>query len=150
MKTIKKVAVLLVLLLLYNCNNSEVEKLELRLSKLEKENSKLIDSLAKLEYSKIISSEMILIPNNKSKGKSVFGMVINRLKGKKVNLYQTDTLHFIEGVKKKLIYSNYSSSQFEIEIDPDYIKNNVLYLVGEYDIDSVKVQIPGVLMLNPQ
>ncbi|MDE1208457.1 hypothetical protein [Tenacibaculum larymnensis] len=132
-------------LLLLSCNNKE---LETKLKSLQQENKKLKDSIVRFNYNKIISSEMIILPSNNTNEVKFDGMIYNRLDKVSYDLYQLDTLHYIEGVTKKVIFKNNLSSQFQIKADESLIKNNILYLMAEYNLDSLKVQIPGVLYLK--
>lgn len=132
-------------MLLVSCNNSSLKN---RVDELEKTNKALKDSIVKINYDKIISSEMIILPSN-TDGKYKFdAMIYNQFKGVKYDLYQLDTLHYIKNVTKKLIMKNSSFSQFQVAIDKELINNNTLYLMAEYNLDSIKVQIPGVLKLK--
>ncbi|CAL2102078.1 conserved protein of unknown function [Tenacibaculum sp. 190130A14a] len=143
----KQRIVLLVLSTVFiNCNTN---KLEGELEILKKENKELRDSINKLNYAKILSSEMIILPSKEKVGGQKFdGLLCNRLNEFSFDLYQLDTLHYTKGVKKREIFTNHSSPQFQIEVDRSLIKNKTLYLLAEYDLDSIKIQVPGILYLN--
>ena len=146
MKGVRIILLIGVSLVLIGCNN---KKLEAKVNRLEKQNKELRDSIKELNYSRILSSEMVILPtNSENKGLKFDGMLYNKLNQSNFNLYQLDTLHYVKDVEKKEVLKNHSSPQFQIEVDKALIKNNVLYLLAEFDLDSVKVQVPGVLYLK--
>ena len=141
----KEIIFLFTCLFLFNCNNKQLEN---KVRDLELINKSLLDSIKKMNYNKLTSSEMIILPSKNSKGIRFDGMVYNQLKGFKYNLYQLDTLHYVRGVNKKLIFKDYTFPQFQIDVDKKLIKKQTLYLVAEYDLDSLKIHVPGIFNLG--
>ncbi|WP_159246252.1 hypothetical protein [Tenacibaculum maritimum] len=142
----KNIVFFAVSLLLLSCSNKDLKN---KITYLEQVNKELKDSINKFNYNKIISSEMLVLPSQDNIGNVRFdGMIYNKLNRINYSLYQLDTLHYVKNVTKKMIFKNHSSPQFQIEVDKKLIKNNTLYLMAEYDLDTLKVQIPGVLYLK--
>lgn len=143
----QRIVLLILSVVLINCNT---DKLEGELEILKKENKELRDSINTLNYSRVLSSEMIILPSKGKDGEQKFdGLLYNRLDKFSFDLYQLDTLHYAKGVQKREIFRNHSSSQFQIEeVDRSLIKNETLYLLAEYDLDSIKIQVPGILYLD--
>lgn len=133
------------IMLLASCNNKNLES---KIEELKQINEALKDSISKINYNKIISSEMIILPSKVEGDNKFDAMIYNQLKGFNYDLYQLDTFHYVKNVTKKIIMKNSSFSQFQVKIDKNLIKNNTLYLLAEYNLDSIKVQIPGVLNLK--
>lgn len=136
---------LIVSIVLLSCNNKELES---KINSLEIENKELRDSIKKYNYYRILSSEMIILPSKNTEKIKFDGMLYNRLNNVPFTLYQLDTLHYTKGVKRREIFRNHSSPQFQIEVHRSLIKNKTLYLLAEYNIDSIKIQVPGILYLN--
>lgn len=134
-----------ILILTTSCQNQNIEELNSRISELENLNTKLIDPLNRNEYEKIMASELIgipdknqLIPNQPNK--FIFSLpTIQKIH--EYNVYRI-TRNGDEEVRE-LLYEKYTESRFEFDFIPKTDKEKSFELLAEFDLDSIKIHIPG-------
>ncbi len=146
----KRIILLNLVLLCLSCGNDET--LQNRISELETQNQVLLDSLEKLAVSQVYSSEIIILPENsdlKLNEKNRFvGYIVEHQKFLKYNLYSVDTTYYLAGAKKELIESGLTDFKFDFEFIPEKQRENWVHIMAEFDLDSVKVQIPGIVVMD--
>ena len=135
----------IILILTTSCENHKIIELNNRINELENLNAKLTDSLNRNEYLKVISSELIgipqkniLIPNEPNK--FTFLLPSNQ-KFPEYNVYRITKNGNEE--KRELLYESYKESRFEFNFIPKSDNDNSFELLAEFDLDSIKVQIQG-------
>ncbi|WP_271784924.1 hypothetical protein [Aquimarina algiphila] len=143
--------IILSLSLFFSCSD-ETAKLNNRISELEQENKILIDSINKIEYNKIINSELIMIPHsNKLKVNEVnkiTGLLVEHQKFKDFNIFKRDTTLYTSEPERELMFKNYSNYRFEFDYTPKTKKDNWIHILAEFDLDSIKVKIPGIMAME--
>jgi len=146
----KRIILLNLILLCLSCGNDETIKN--RITELETQNQVLLDSLEKLAVLQVYSSEIIILPENsdlKQNEKNRFvGYIVEHQKYLKYNLYKVDTTHYTAGAKKELIGSGLTDYKFDFEYIPEKQKENWIHILAEFDLDSVKVQMPGIVIMD--
>ena len=145
MKNITLIATILILGT--SCENQKITELNNRVSELENLNTKLIDSLNRIEYLKVISSELIGIPDKNNlipnqPNKFIF-LLPTAQKFPEYNVYRI-TKNGNEEVRE-LLYENYKDSRFEFNFIPKNKDDQSFELLAEFDLDSITVQIPGMI-----
>ena len=137
-------------MLCVSCGNQE--KLEKQISDLENQNRILLDSLENLAVSQIYSSELIILPETTDlklhEKNKLFGLLVEHQKFLKYNLYRVDTTYHTSGAKRELIASGLTDYQFEFEYVPEKKNDNWIHILAEFDLDSVKIQIPGIVVMD--
>ena len=146
----KRILLLYLILLCVSCGNQE--KLENRITDLENQNKVLLDSLEKLAVLQVYSSELVLLPEDTDlklhEKNKIFGLLVEHQKYLKYDLYRVDTTHHTSGAKRELIASGLTDYQFDFEYVPEKKKDNWIHILAEFDLDSVKVQIPGIVVMD--
>ncbi|PWI31414.1 hypothetical protein DI383_01735 [Flavobacteriaceae bacterium LYZ1037] len=133
-----------------SCKNKKIEELNNRISELETINLKLRDSINQSIYMRIISSELIgipnknnLIPNKPNKFTFIFPSI---QKFPEYSVYRL-TKNGDEEIRE-LLYENHKESKFEFNFIPKDDKDNSFELLTEFDLDSIIVQIPGKIDMS--
>ncbi len=146
----RRLILLCLCMLFFACGNQD--ELINRVSELEMQNKILRDSLQKLAVIQVYSSEIIVHPESaqldlQKKNKFV-GYLVEHQKYLKYNLYKTDTTHYTSGANRELIASGLKDYKFNFEFTPKKRKENWIHILAEFDLDSVKVQIPGIVVMD--
>ncbi|WP_348745953.1 hypothetical protein [Tenacibaculum sp. 190524A02b] len=145
----KNIILLLALVLTISCENKKLEELNIKISKLEKLNKKLLDSLNKKTYERLINSNLWgisenneLITNKPNKFKFVFSSI---QKLPEYNIYAITK----KGDKKirTLIYENYTDAQFEYSFIPESKSDNSFEIETLFSLDSITIEIPGKISI---
>jgi hypothetical protein len=148
----KKIFLITLSLTMFFSCSDETLKLNSRILQLEQENKTLIDSIDKIEYNKIVNSELIMLPHsNKLKVNEVnkiTGLLVEHQTFKDFNIFERDTTLYTSEPEKKLIFKNYSNYRFEFDYIPKTKKDNWIHILAEFDLDSIKVKIPGIMALD--
>ena len=144
------ILVVIILILTTSCENKEVAELNSRLSKLEIQNAKLTDSLNRIEYEKIMASALYGIPDN-------IKMVPNQANRFNFLFHSTENIHPYNVYRitkngneevRELIYENHKKSIFEFDFVPETDKDKSFELLAVFDLDSIKVLIPGSIDMS--
>lgn len=144
------ITILFSFILIISCKDNRVEKLNNRIYQLEVLNKKLSDSLSRNTYKRIINSTLWgisekkdLSVNEPNKFKFVFSSL------QELPEYNIYAITKKEGKKSRaLIYESYTKSQFEYDFTPKNKKDNSFEIEALFDLDSILVQIPGVIKIN--
>lgn len=143
------IPLLFILILITSCENKKIEELNNKISKLEKLNKKLSDSLSKKTYNRLINSNLWgisekndLIINKPNKFKFVFSSI---QKLPEYNIYAVTK----KGNKKSstLIYEKYTASEFEYDFIPENKKDNSFEIQALFSLDSILIEIPGKITM---
>ncbi|AUC84829.1 hypothetical protein CW731_05765 [Polaribacter sp. ALD11] len=143
------ITLLFMLVLITSCGNKKIEKLNNKISELEKLNKILLDSLSNKTYNRLINSNLWgisekndLIINKPNKFKFVFSSI---QKLPKYNIYAVTK----KGGKKSstLIYENYTESEFEYDFIPENKKDNSFQIQALFALDSILIEIPGKITM---
>ncbi|MGG6229699.1 hypothetical protein [Tenacibaculum sp. SDUM215027] len=144
----KKINFLLIFCILsFSCNNEKVKGLETRVSRLEKENIKLKDSLKKLTYNMLISSQLIGIPEENN-------LKINQKNKFKFFFYQEqklpayDIFEIDNKGEKKLLLKDYKKSDFYYDFIPKSNEDKSFKIKTLFYLDTVAIEIPGVINMK--
>ena len=140
----------LVLILTCSCNNIENEELNSRITELENLNKTLTDSLNKIEFDRIINSQLIALPYEKNiipnKPNKLNYWFHSNIDFPKYNVYRI-TKNGNEDVKE-MIYENYNKSSFDFEFIPKTNKESRIELLIEFNLNGKKVKIPSVTYIE--
>ncbi|SFN37601.1 hypothetical protein SAMN04487989_10115 [Bizionia echini] len=139
--------IVIILILGTSCQNQKIAELNNQITELEDLNTELTDSLNRYDYLKVISSELIGIPDNTNlvpnqPNKFIF-LLPTIQKFPEYNVYRI-TKNGNEEVRE-LLYENYKESRFEFNFIPKNENDKSFELLAEFDLDSIKVQIPGII-----
>jgi hypothetical protein len=133
--------------MIFSCRNNENENLKKRIAELEILNNKLNESLHALELSKLRSSELLLFPQKYTfevgRNYEVYGRMFEKAKIHRYNVYQTDSLHTTES--RRLLIKDCSETQFKVNFKPKSKNDNVMFLLAEFKLDSLKIEFPGII-----
>ena len=137
----KNIVIITLVFLLVSCNNEETDNLQKRIAELEATNKKLQDSLNNIERDKIISSSLILIPQEekmRSQETNKFtGIFFQDVNFPKYNVYEVFTDS--DGEKqRKLIREGVTDSKFQYEFTPTSKTDNQIELIAEFEKDTLK------------
>ena len=146
MKTNFKLIISILIFTITSCGNGEIAELKNRISKLESTNSKLADSITKLNYNKIINLDVISLTDKpilkvgkKEKVKFIFHYQENLFK---YDVYTTDSA----GSPDKLIYENLTDNEFEYEFIPTEKGKEIVELIAVFKIKNKlfdeKINVP--------
>ncbi len=142
---------LLVLIFVISCDDSKIKNLNNRISYLEAVNKNLRDSLNNVAYMRIISSELIgipeksvLIPNQPNKFTFMLKDLHQDLPEYSVYLITKDG----KKEEKELLYKNIKKPEFEFNFIPKDEKEKSFELSAEFDLDSVEVRISGAIDMS--
>ncbi len=144
----KKITIVfLILVSIISCENGKIEKLNNRISELEKLNKKLSDSLNKVTHNRLINSNLWGIPEHKdlkinkpNKFKFVFSSIQELPKYKVYAITGKERL-------KTLIYDDYTKSEFEYDFIPKNEKDNSFEVKAFFLLDSAVVEISGKIKM---
>lgn len=140
---IKLLKLTFVLIVLTGCEQTiDTQKI----AYLENENRKLKDSLSKLLYDRVISSEIVLLPhtlsfelNSKNKITGVFSQNQHL---PPYDLYFADE-DYTYDEKDKIDFSKIEYNKFEFEFTPKNNKEETVRVVAVFNLDSVKAKLTG-------
>lgn len=142
---------LLVLVFVFSCDDSKIKNLNNRISYLEAVNEKLRDSLNNVTYMRILSSELIgipeknvLIPNEENKFTFMLTDLHQDLPEYSVYLITKDG----KKEEKELLYKDIKESKFEYNFIPKDDNEKSFKLSAEFDLDSIEVQISGAIDMS--
>ena len=142
--------ILISLVFLTSCGNKKVEELNKRISELENQNTKLINSLNNSKYLRVLSSDLIGIPhkNNLTTNQAnKFTFLFSSIqKLPKYNVYQI-TKNGNEELRE-LLFENLTDSRFEYNFIPKSNKDKSFELLAEFDLDSIRVDIPSSIDMS--
>ena len=137
-------------ILITSCRDNRIEKLNNRIYELEVLNKRLLDSLSKNTYKRIINSTLWGISEKKNLSvnePNKFKFVFSSLQElPEHNIYAITK----KGGKKSrtLIYESYTKSQFEYDFIPKNKKDNSFEIEALFNLDSIIVEIPSVIKIN--
>lgn len=147
----KLLLVIFYLTTIISCNDKN-EVLNYRISQLELENQILRDSLNQIEYRKILNSELIMIPQNSeiklNESNSIIGMLVEHQSYQDYNIFMRDTTLYNTEPERELLFKNYSDYKFEFDYKPKSKNDNWVHILAEFDLDTVKIKIPGIIWLD--
>lgn len=146
MKTNFKSIISILIFSIASCGNGEITELKNRISKLESSNSKLADSITKLNYNKIINPDVISLTDKpilkvgkKEKIKFIFHYQEELFE---YNVYTTDST----GSPDKLILENLTDNEFEFEFTPTKKGEEIIELIAVFKINNKlfdeKINVP--------
>lgn len=139
---IKNIIILSLLFLLASCQNTKIETLEKKIIELEKKNENL---KSQIEFSRLKNLQLILFPNKYKfkigENEKVTGKFFEISKLHKYDIYQTDSLHSKES--RKLILKDATEANFEVDFKPKSKKDDKLYLLAVFKLDSLRLEFPG-------
>lgn len=128
---------------LLSCNNSELTQ---EIEQLKKENITLKDSLERLNHSKIVSSELLLIPHTLSfklnQKNTVSGIFYQNTVFLPYDLFLADE-NFKFEEKDKINYRLQKDNKFEFDFIPKKREDETVRVVAVFDLDTVKVNLYG-------
>ncbi len=149
----KNIILIILSIAIFSCNDkNKIKALNSRISKLEKENKTLVDSINRMEVNKIMNSELIMIPQETilklNQVNKLTGFLVEHQKFKNFNIYKRDTTLYTKEPRRELILKNYSDYKFEVDFVPKSKKDNWLHILAEFDLDSMTVKIPGIIVMD--
>ncbi|MGV3460381.1 MAG: hypothetical protein ACO1N9_08010 [Flavobacterium sp.] len=138
------VAAILLLLLSVSCNDAS--HLKSQIIELREKNKVLSDSLKKINYHNLVSSQLILIPQvysfNENGGK-VVGMFRQMENFPKFHLYYADEKFKIDK-QNEIKYKLTKDNAFEFNIDRENIKSKEIRVIAFFNLDTTNVQLCGI------
>ena len=137
------------LVLFSSFQDEKIRELNYQISQLNDLNKKLTDSINQTGYKKITNSELIILTNDPlviGEENDVLGMLVEHQSMPEFNLYSLDTIAHAENLKRKqLLKENFSKSIFNFSFTPKTEKDSVIYVVAEFKLDTIAIQVPGVV-----
>jgi len=137
------------LILLSSCQDDKIRELNIQISQLEDLNKKLTDSINKTDFEKITNSELIILTNDHliiGEENEVLGMLVEHQSIPEFNLYSLDTIAHANNVKREhLLKENFSKTFFNFSFKPKSAKDSVIYVLAEFKLDTIAIQVPGVV-----
>lgn len=141
-----KYLTLLSLFMLFSCQQGNSELLEKKVMQLKNENKKLKDSLNTIAYNNLVSSELVLLPQlytfHDDTG-MISGIFRQRQNFPKFNLYYADE-QFKYKESDKIDYTLTKDNGFSFNFDKRKV-NETLKVTAIFDLDTVKVQLYGIV-----
>lgn len=138
---------LLIIILASSCQDQNIKALTDRINILERENVKLADSLNRSTYLKVMSTELVGIPDkNKltpNQPNRFTFILTTRQEFPAYNVYLI-TREDDEEIRE-LLYENYKESRFEFNFIPKDATEKSFELLAQFDLDSITVNIPAVV-----
>lgn len=138
-------------LLFFTCQTNKVTTLKNKISKLEKLNKKLTDSLNKITINKLSSSLLVGIPDKKhlevGKTNYIRFYIPSYQKLPKYNIYQiindSNTIK-----KRKLIFENHTDSHFIFKFTPKDSLDKSIEILAEFYFNNTKIQLPKTITIE--
>lgn len=125
-----------------SCNSNQLSDLQTKILELEVENQTLKDSIAEIEYQRIIETA-IIGSINKPYAKVKEEVIIN-LQFCNQDFYSTYEMFKIDPLSKKRELLNSSTGgKFEYAFTPNSIDDHRLQFVAVFELDSTTIEIPA-------
>ena len=149
MKIILKISTLLILFV--SCNSDRIKNLESQITSLQQENQVLKDSINQMDYSRINSSRVVMIPFKSdlklNESNRFMGLLFQDVKFPEYNLYEVSKDSNGQ-IKKRLVQEKITSSKFYYDSKPHSLLDNSIELVLEFDLDSIKTMLPASISMD--
>ncbi|NDI99428.1 hypothetical protein GWA97_10120 [Flavobacterium sp. LaA7.5] len=117
-----------------------------RISQLEIENKILKDSINKMKYNNVVTSEMVLLPSYSHQNKDIVsGIFRQRQSFPKFELYHANE-QFEYSLDDKINYENDGHNAFRF--NNRFNDDELLRVVAVFDLDSVNVELYGVMPID--
>jgi len=133
-----------------SCQNEKISELNKQVSELRNLNTKLKDSLAKIDYQKVISTDLVGIPHEKkmmpgTSNKFSF-FLRTQQKFPNYNVYRITKEGSDE--KRELLIKDHDQSKFQFDFIPKSNEDLSFELLAEFDLDSIKVLVSGIIDMS--
>lgn len=130
---------ILITSLLFSCNHP---KLEEEIKQLKTENKILKDSLRKIEYNKLESSQLMLLPRTstfkKNQKNTISGLICETQKYPEYELYMADE-NYKYDESDKINFQITKDNKFEFDFTPKTEKDETVCVAVVFKSDSPKV-----------
>ncbi|WP_198133479.1 hypothetical protein [Flavobacterium beibuense] len=139
---------LIISICLISCNNTELEKLNRKISSLEKQNDSLINIISKSELEKAKNTQLYLIPKTfelKSNKANIIEGILSEIQE-----YPEFELHYyneanIYDDSNKIEYEKTGDNKFEFEYIPkENSANQEIKVVVIYKVNNSKINLFGI------
>ncbi|WP_294732505.1 hypothetical protein [uncultured Flavobacterium sp.] len=142
-----RLAKVFVFLALLSCDKEDSISLKHKVEQLEIENKILSDSLEKIKYNSIASSELVLLPQlytfNKNETGVVSGIFRQRQKFPKFNLYHVnDKFEYDES--DQINYKLTKDNGFDFTYNKNDTIDDKIRVIAVFDLDTVEVGLYGI------
>ena len=146
----KYILILFGLIFIFSCDSVKIDEMNDRIFELEKLNKELVDSINELNHKRVISSQLVGISekNDLTINQSNKFMFLFSSSEKLPDYNVYEIVQKGEDRERKLLYENLNSSNFMFEFTPKDEFDKSFVLLAEFDLDSIKVQIPGVMNMK--
>lgn len=139
---------LIISICLISCNNTELEKLNRKISSLEKQNDSLINIISKSELEKAKNTQLYLIPQTFE----LKSNKVNTIEGilSEIQEYPEFELHYynetnIYDDSNKIEYEKTGDNKFEFEYTPkETSANQEIRVVVIYKVNNSKINLFGI------
>ncbi|SHJ26768.1 hypothetical protein SAMN04488096_1277 [Mesonia phycicola] len=140
----KSLCFLIVIILLISCKNPKNKELETKIIRLKELNTKLADSINRMQYKKLTSLLLVGIPKNKEliPGKpnelNFIFHSIEDLPSFNVNILNDEK-------ENKTLYKNHKESNFTYKFIPENKTDKSFRLEAVFYLDTLVVKIPAII-----
>jgi hypothetical protein len=143
-KNILSLILFFCLISIVSCNDNS--KLNQKIQKLELENRKLKSIVKNNDYNKVVSSQLILIPQSLSfklnKPNTISGILCEQQDFPKFDIYIADENYKFDATDK-VVVKKQNGYQFEFDYTPKTLKDETVRIVAVFNLDTVKANLNG-------